>query len=78
MQTDQPSRVREIEVPHIVVARLSAGRLFVYKSVVVDDNDEVMNPVWEMAGNLTLEYSQLYCDDSMMFGEAIGRVFKIG
>jgi len=79
MQTDQASsRVTQYDFPHVVRAEVLAGKLFVYKSVVVDDNDELMNPVWELpTGSLTLVHSELYTDDSMLFGEAIGRVFAV-
>jgi hypothetical protein len=79
MQTEQPSRLKSYEIPNLVVAHADAGTLLVYKSVVVDDNDEVMSPVWEMAnGELTLVSSKFYQDDNIMFGEGIGRIFKIG
>lgn len=79
MQTDQASaRGAHYHFPNVVRAHVRAGRLFVYKSVVVDDNDEVMVPVWQLcAGLLTLCYSELFPDDTILFGEAIGRVFKI-
>jgi len=66
------------DFPNVVRAVVRAGRLFVYKSVVVDDNDELMAPVWELTdGRLTQIHSELCSDDTMLFGEAIGRVFRI-
>lgn len=80
MQTEQASdRAVCYDFPNVVAAEVISGKLYVYKSVIVDDNDELMIPVWGMpTGPLTLVHSELYPDDTMLFGEAIGRVFTIG
>lgn len=80
MQTEQASaRVTSYDFPNVVRAEVLTGKLYVYKSVIVDDNDELMIPVWELpTGPLTLIHSELYPDETMLFGEAIGRVFQIG
>lgn len=73
--------VREgfLSIACTVTASLKPGMFYVYSSVLYEDDDDVMQPVWEMVKGMDLNeiWRQVFEDTGMSFGKALGRVFEI-